>query len=61
MALEAAAPVARAGDIVPHILSNVIEGEAGGVGKAMAGIARQVAEHGQPFNVMLRPATRSGR
>ena len=50
MALEAAAAVARAAGITPHILGNAIEGEARDVGKAMAGIARQVAEYAQPFN-----------
>ena len=49
MALEAAAAVARAAGITPHILGNAIEGEARDVGKVMAGLARQVAEHGQPF------------
>jgi hydroxypyruvate reductase len=49
MALEAAAQVAREAGITPYILGNAIEGEARDVGKAMAGIARQVAEYGQPF------------
>jgi hydroxypyruvate reductase len=49
MALEAAAAVAREAGIAPHILGNAIEGEARDVGKAMAGIARQVADYGQPF------------
>lgn len=49
MALEAAAAVAREAGIAPHILGNAIEGEARDVGKAMAGIARQVAQYGQPF------------
>ncbi|MGH8855792.1 MAG: glycerate kinase type-2 family protein [Telluria sp.] len=49
MALEAAASVAREAGIAPYILGNAIEGEARDVGKAMAGIARQVADHGQPF------------
>lgn len=49
MALEAAAAVAREAGIAPYILGNAIEGEARDVGKAMAGIARQVAEYGQPF------------
>jgi hydroxypyruvate reductase len=49
MALEAAASVAREAGITPYILGNAIEGEARDVGKAMAGIARQVAEYGQPF------------
>jgi pyruvate kinase len=41
--------VAREAGITPYILGNAIEGEARDVGKAMAGIARQVAEYGQPF------------
>jgi hydroxypyruvate reductase len=49
MALEAAAQVAVDAGITPYILGNAIEGEARDVGKAMAGIARQVAEYGQPF------------
>jgi hydroxypyruvate reductase len=49
MALEAAAAVAREAGITPYILGNAIEGEARDLGKAMAGIARQVAEYGQPF------------
>ncbi|MGB9109738.1 MAG: glycerate kinase [Telluria sp.] len=49
MALEAAASVAREAGITPYILGNAIEGEARDVGKAMAGIAHQVAEYGQPF------------
>ena len=49
MALEAAAQVARAAGIATHILGDAIEGEARELGKAMAGIARQVALRGQPF------------
>jgi hydroxypyruvate reductase len=49
MALEAAALVACEAGITPYILGNAIEGEASDVGKAMAGIARQVANYGQPF------------
>jgi hydroxypyruvate reductase len=49
MALEAAAAVAKEAGITPYILGNAIEGEARDVGKAMAGMARQVAEYGQPF------------
>jgi len=49
MALEAAAQVARAANFTPYILGDSIEGEARDVGKVMAGIARQVALHGQPF------------
>lgn len=48
MALEAAAEFARAVGIAPVILGDSIEGEAKDVGKVMAGIARQVALHGQP-------------
>jgi glycerate 2-kinase len=48
-ALEAAASVARAAGIDVHILSDAIEGEARDVGKVFAGLARQVAERGQPF------------
>jgi hydroxypyruvate reductase len=50
MALEAAAEVARAAGITPHILGDSIEGEAREVAKVMAGIARQVALRGQPFS-----------
>jgi hydroxypyruvate reductase len=49
MALEAAARVARAAGLPAYILSDSIEGEARDVGKAMAGIARQVALRDQPF------------
>jgi hydroxypyruvate reductase len=49
MALEAAAAVAREAGVTPYILGNAIEGEARDVGKAMAGMAHQVAEFGQPF------------
>jgi glycerate 2-kinase len=49
MALEAAAQVARAAGLTPHILGDSLEGEARDLGKALAGIARQVAVHGQPF------------
>ena len=48
MALEAAASVAREAGIEPFILGDSIEGEARDAGKVMAGIARQVALHGQP-------------
>ena len=48
MALEAAAAVARAHGVQPLILSDRIEGEARDVGKVLAGIAQQVAAHGQP-------------
>ena len=48
MALEAAAATARAAGIDAHILGDAIEGEARDVAKVMDGIARQVAERGQP-------------
>ncbi len=47
--LEAAAAVARAHGITPHILSDSLEGESRDMGVVMAGIARQVARRGQPF------------
>ena len=50
-ALEAAAVVARAAGITPVILGDAIEGEASEVARVMAGIARQVATHGQPAPV----------
>jgi glycerate 2-kinase len=46
--LEAAAGIAARAGYRPLILGDAIEGEASEVGKAMAGIARQVAVHGQP-------------
>lgn len=49
MALEAAAGVARDAGVPVHILGDSIEGEARDVGIVMAGIARHVALHGQPF------------
>lgn len=49
MALEAAAQVARAAGVTPYILGDSIEGEAADAGKVMAGIARQTALRGQPF------------
>jgi hydroxypyruvate reductase len=49
MALEAAGTVARAAGFSAHILGDSIEGEARDVAKVMAGIARQVVRHGQPF------------
>ncbi|MBV8495664.1 MAG: DUF4147 domain-containing protein, partial [Gammaproteobacteria bacterium] len=48
MALEAAAAVARAAGVMTVILSDCIEGEAREVGKVMAGVALQVAAHGEP-------------
>jgi glycerate 2-kinase len=50
MALEAAAAVGREAGIAVHILSDAIEGEARDVGKVFAGIARQIAARGQPFD-----------
>jgi len=73
LALEAAAQLARAAGIRPYILGDSLEGEARELGRAMAGIARQVALHGQPFEppcvllsggettVTLRGDDRSGR
>ncbi len=49
MALEAAAKLARDCGLTPHILGDSLEGEARDLGKALAGIARQVALRGQPF------------
>ncbi len=49
IALEAAAEVARAAGITPHILGDAIEGEARDVGKVLGAIAQQVARRGQPF------------
>ena len=48
MALEAAADIARAGGIAPHVLGDAIEGEAREVGTVLAGMARQVALRNQP-------------
>jgi hydroxypyruvate reductase len=50
MALEAAAELARNAGVTAHILGDSIEGEARDVGTVMAGIALQVAKHGQPFS-----------
>jgi glycerate 2-kinase len=49
MALEAAAQVGRDAGVPVHILGDSIEGEARDVGIVMAGMARHVALHGQPF------------
>ncbi|HWI78710.1 MAG TPA: glycerate kinase, partial [Ramlibacter sp.] len=49
MALEAAARVAREAGYAAHILGDSLEGEARHVGTVLAGIARQVADRGQPF------------
>ena len=48
MALEAAAQVARDAGYGAYILGDALEGEARDVGKMLAGIALQVAQHGQP-------------
>ena len=73
LALEAAAGVAREEGVAVHILGDALEGEAREVGTVLAGIARQVAERGQPFappcvllsggetTVTLRGAGRGGR
>ena len=73
IALEAAAQVARAAGFTPHILGDSLEGEARDLGKVMAGIARQVVAHSQPFQppcvllsggestVTLRGTGRGGR
>lgn len=49
IALEAAAGKARAAGITPYILGDSLEGEARDVAKVLAGITRQVAQRGQPF------------
>ena len=49
MALQAAADAAHAAGWAAHILGDAIEGEARDVGKVLAGIALQVAQHNQPF------------
>ena len=49
MALEAASAVAQAAGLQAHILGDALEGEARELGTCMAGIARQVVRHGQPF------------
>jgi hydroxypyruvate reductase len=49
LALEAAAAVARRAGLAAHILGDAIEGEARDVGTVLGGIARQVADRGQPF------------
>ena len=46
--LEAAAAIARGAGYLPSILGDSLEGEARDVAKVMAGIAQQVAQHGQP-------------
>ncbi len=47
--LLAAAQAAQADGIVPLLLGDAIEGEAREVGRAFAGIARSIAEHGAPL------------
>ncbi|KZK88828.1 putative hydroxypyruvate reductase [Pseudovibrio sp. Ad46] len=49
LALEAAASVAEKQGVPAYILGDSVEGEATDVGIVMAGIAKQVASHGQPF------------
>ena len=49
MALEAAAQLARAAGVTPHILGDALEGEARDVGRVLAGIALQTANRQQPF------------
>ena len=49
IALDAAARQARAHGVTPLILGDSLEGEAREVGRVHAGIARQVATHGQPL------------
>ena len=48
MSLQAAAELARAAGVAPVLLGDALEGEAREVGKVMAGIARSVAQHGEP-------------
>jgi hydroxypyruvate reductase len=50
MALQASAEVARGAGIQAHILGDSIEGEARDAARVMAGIAKQVVRHGQPFS-----------
>ena len=56
--LEAAAAVARKAGVTPVILGDAIEGESREVATVFAGIAHQVARHGQPA---AAPAGLSGR
>jgi glycerate 2-kinase len=49
IALGAAARVAREAGVAVYLLGDGIEGEARDVGKVMAGLAKSVAGHGQPF------------
>ena len=48
-ALDAAAATARESGVTPIVLGNAIEGEAREVARVHAGIAQQVAGHGQPM------------
>ncbi len=48
-ALNAAAERCRQEGITAHILGDSIEGEAADVGVVLAGLTRQIAVHGQPF------------
>ncbi|NKC14843.1 MAG: DUF4147 domain-containing protein [Gammaproteobacteria bacterium] len=47
--LEAAAAHAESMGVAPLILGDAIQGEAREVGRAFAGIARQIRQHGQPL------------
>ncbi|MBC3933848.1 glycerate kinase [Undibacterium sp. CY7W] len=47
--LQAAAAKAREAGIAAYILSDEIEGEAADIGLMHAALARQIAQHGQPF------------
>ena len=49
IALEAAAAKARAGGLAAHVLSDAFEGEAREVAQVHAGLARYVADRGEPF------------
>jgi glycerate-2-kinase len=49
MSLHAVAETARTLGLAPLILGDALEGEAREVGTLMAGIARSVAQHGQPL------------
>jgi glycerate 2-kinase len=50
LALEAAARIAASAGYTPYILGDSLEGEARDLGKAMAGIVRQVKLRDQPFS-----------
>lgn len=49
MALQAAARVAQAAGVTPYILGDSLEGESRDVARVLAGMTRQVLQHGQPF------------